>query len=613
MTQKIRLRRGTAAQWTAVNPVLGTGEPGLETDTFSLKFGDGSTPWTGLPYSLVADLSGLETALASEESTRAAADVALDVRVDALEAGVVPAITVPVWDAEHDPVNIYHGAFWPTGVDLGPCMWRCWLRFDNGAEYWVTEGFGGAHAILAGLGGSGGPAGNMFDGSGNVAFSGYYQAQDGEWLLYDVVYDESAIWVLINGIVCGRTPFDGPRLAQYGDLMIGGSDHSNMKGAIAQVQAWEGQLPAELGPGPWYGANYPAERYFSDRMSTAGRLAQFSTSYLAPVDQFPDVSDGYAGSLHPGASRGVYNGFGHDVGPDTHPLRAVDPTAPFGNQIHVPRTRVPVGPVSAPVGAKRWDSFGRADTNPCWTPVDYATAINTTLDDTTITAPVPSFAERFVGMLVDAPGVPLGARIASVTSSQEAELSVPATATSTAAGTTLRGVHLGVSEGGSLGPKLWSHAANAWCVFDNAAVCLSFYTFARLEADSADMDVRVEHKLDRARGFTYGSVAVRIKADLSSGWNAFTSVNYLGVRQVLFRRPDDSVIGTYTPTNQDFDHMRLTTSGTTITLYVDDGGAGWEQLHQATGETANQAEVGGGMYHYYGTGTLARYTDFEVR
>lgn len=44
----IRVRRGTAAQWSAADPVLALGEPGFETDTNTFKLGDGVTAWTGL-------------------------------------------------------------------------------------------------------------------------------------------------------------------------------------------------------------------------------------------------------------------------------------------------------------------------------------------------------------------------------------------------------------------------------------------------------------------------------------------------------------------------------------------------------------------------------------
>ena len=43
-------RRGTAAHWTTVNPILFDGEIGLETDTKQFKFGDGVTAWNSLPY-----------------------------------------------------------------------------------------------------------------------------------------------------------------------------------------------------------------------------------------------------------------------------------------------------------------------------------------------------------------------------------------------------------------------------------------------------------------------------------------------------------------------------------------------------------------------------------
>ena len=43
-------RRGTAAQWTAANPVLAAGEIGFETDTSKFKMGNGSSTWSALQY-----------------------------------------------------------------------------------------------------------------------------------------------------------------------------------------------------------------------------------------------------------------------------------------------------------------------------------------------------------------------------------------------------------------------------------------------------------------------------------------------------------------------------------------------------------------------------------
>lgn len=44
----IKLRRGTAAQWSAANPVLALGEPGFDTTNRILKVGDGVTAWASL-------------------------------------------------------------------------------------------------------------------------------------------------------------------------------------------------------------------------------------------------------------------------------------------------------------------------------------------------------------------------------------------------------------------------------------------------------------------------------------------------------------------------------------------------------------------------------------
>ena len=46
----IKLRRGTASEWTTNNPILAAGEMGIETDTRKFKFGDGTTPWNTLAY-----------------------------------------------------------------------------------------------------------------------------------------------------------------------------------------------------------------------------------------------------------------------------------------------------------------------------------------------------------------------------------------------------------------------------------------------------------------------------------------------------------------------------------------------------------------------------------
>lgn len=60
---KIRPRSGTAAQWTAANPILAEREIGFEyptgglgTGRVKMKMGDGSTHWNDLPYATVSPI-----------------------------------------------------------------------------------------------------------------------------------------------------------------------------------------------------------------------------------------------------------------------------------------------------------------------------------------------------------------------------------------------------------------------------------------------------------------------------------------------------------------------------------------------------------------------------
>jgi len=75
MAVQIQFRRDTAAAWTAANPVLASGELGLETDTSYYKIGNGSTAWTSLAYGsivgTIADGSVTTTKIANAAVTAA--------------------------------------------------------------------------------------------------------------------------------------------------------------------------------------------------------------------------------------------------------------------------------------------------------------------------------------------------------------------------------------------------------------------------------------------------------------------------------------------------------------------------------------------------------------
>lgn len=68
MGTRIQIRRDTSTNWQLNNPVLAIGEPGLETDTQIVKYGDGVTAWNSLPYANLNSLSDFTTANLAENS-----------------------------------------------------------------------------------------------------------------------------------------------------------------------------------------------------------------------------------------------------------------------------------------------------------------------------------------------------------------------------------------------------------------------------------------------------------------------------------------------------------------------------------------------------------------
>lgn len=274
------------------------------------------------------------------------------------------AVSVLEWDGSVGSIS--HGEMWEAGVALSPVFfweaWVCYLGPSTG--YWISEGHGGLHALLAGWTGAV-PGGNIYTGAVTVSFTGDYTMQVGEWAHYAVAGDGTNAYVFINGVVVWVGALT-TRQAQYGPCLIGGSDHNNFLGRIAMIRAWEGRLP-HFAQNLWVG--FGAERHFADTGSAWGQIAcQVAADYTLPGETFPDLSSGYRGQMHPGRQ---YKGQGVVAsqlytGGVVNPRRVIDPTAPFGNQFYVPRVRVPAAPAAVPAGARLYDSFGREDTVPTW-------------------------------------------------------------------------------------------------------------------------------------------------------------------------------------------------------------------------------------------------------
>jgi len=86
MASLIKLRRDTSAAWAQVNPTLAAGEPGLETDTLKIKYGDGSTTWNNLSYGSSAGTVTLPVA-----STTVSGGVKIDGTTITINNGIISA------------------------------------------------------------------------------------------------------------------------------------------------------------------------------------------------------------------------------------------------------------------------------------------------------------------------------------------------------------------------------------------------------------------------------------------------------------------------------------------------------------------------------------------
>lgn len=93
MAFKIQLRRGTAAQWTAANPILAEGELGLELDTNLFKVGNGTTAWNSLAYGALAGSIPDGAVTESKIATGAVTSTKLASGVAAANLGFTPAST----------------------------------------------------------------------------------------------------------------------------------------------------------------------------------------------------------------------------------------------------------------------------------------------------------------------------------------------------------------------------------------------------------------------------------------------------------------------------------------------------------------------------------------
>lgn len=109
MADRIQLRRDTAANWTAYNPILLEGEPGIEIDTDQWKLGDGVHTWSQLAYrgGECVQQKGQSTTVAMSQKAVTDELNTLDSKVEALAAGLDVTLSF-------NPSIIYKGVQTPV-------------------------------------------------------------------------------------------------------------------------------------------------------------------------------------------------------------------------------------------------------------------------------------------------------------------------------------------------------------------------------------------------------------------------------------------------------------------------------------------------------------------
>jgi hypothetical protein len=274
-----------------------------------------------------------------------------------------------VLEFDGGPKSVEYAHFWPWDKDLGHFFWEVWAMpgEDAGATYMISDGYGGGHALLFGVASfnSSEPGryqllGNIWDGGGLTYFSSAEGPAPGEWGHYAVGWDGQYIVTYFNGVPVGRTKWSGPRRSPgpsggAGSLFIGGSNHSNFIGRIAQVRAYEDSNPREAGgAGSIYSSFKPQTVFGVD-----GSLLSW---YFRPGPIMSDLSlHGQEGQIHFGVVRGWSPAYIEPCFECPLPAFVIDPTAPnFADPAHPGHPPAPVDkPEKAPAGALVFDSFSR--------------------------------------------------------------------------------------------------------------------------------------------------------------------------------------------------------------------------------------------------------------
>jgi len=222
--------------------------------------------------------------------------------------------------------NVNHGVFWSVpDVDIGDCYWEFMAKTSDVSitGYAISDGSGGAHAMLIGFQAATGGAvigGDLCKGLVNPALSFTTQScdliQQDEWCDVSILVNIALnlCVVHINGIAsCVSQWGVGTRKTATtdnsgGQLFVFGSDHLNLRGSIAWIAGWDTNNDAQ---GDIFAALNAYRFPFRPEAIRGSSAADFVGDYTKQAGLVPDLSFGQippktgnaarGGPSHPGA------------------------------------------------------------------------------------------------------------------------------------------------------------------------------------------------------------------------------------------------------------------------------------------------------------------------
>jgi hypothetical protein len=457
--------------------------------------------------------------------------------------------------------HINHGRFWPEGEtftdDLGAFMWDGWVK-HRGGEYVISDGYGGAHALLWGFGGANTPqTGNIYNGTGNTSFGGVYAPEPDEWVHIAVAWDGAhRIGVFVNGLLDGLAAFEGPRRAigwstgAGGHLYVCGSDHSNGDYDLAYLRGFDrNKFPIpdmvrpfvpERVPSRWMGPAIPCD-FYCDYTAGSG-ITYPDTSPMGCVTVDADGPVFHHGKPENRQEQGLGESYSPPQDSGTMPVKIADAACPLGRPVGTSPapTRTAGTPGTPPGGCLVYDSFTRAN-------------------QTLAFQAAPS---------------------------------------------------LGSTEAGSLGVLAWQAARiggnvqlGTFGILDNQAVCTSNgVAVAWVAIGTASQDVRASRSLAAKHSGEVG-LALRVvdannylvvQFSATSFWanhGANRSSGHVYYSKVV--AGESTYLGSFNVGTDDWSTLRVTAVGSTITVYYG-GGSGWTEAGEFT-EATHATGQGAGL------------------